>query len=106
MMDVLTMAGVIVTLAALALCFVLVLRNMRGGNGDERMAELARVQNETAVRLQAMGDMLANRQAELTRAVNERLDSVSQRLGQSMQTSTQHTVESLQKLNERLAVID
>jgi DNA recombination protein RmuC len=106
MIDILTIAGVLVTLAALGLCLVLVLRNTRGSNTDERLGELARVQSETAVRLQAMGDMLANRQAELGRAVNERLDSVSQRLGQSVQTSTQHTVESLQKLNERLAVID
>ena len=37
---------------------------------------------------------------------NERLDAVTQRLGQSMDTSTKHTVENLQKLNERLAVID
>jgi DNA recombination protein RmuC len=42
----------------------------------------------------------------LHRAVNERLDSVSHHLSQSMTTSREHTVESLQKLNERLAVID
>src|SRR5688500_9052697 len=73
---------------------------------DEALADLARVQGETAVRLQAMGEMLAARQAELARTVNERLDSVTQRLGASMETSQQHTVENLQKLNERLAVID
>ena len=38
------------------------------------MAELARLQAETAVRIEAMRDMLAGRQAELHRAVNERLD--------------------------------
>jgi DNA recombination protein RmuC len=64
------------------------------------------VQAETAIRVQAMGEMLAGRQAELGRAVNERLDAVTQRLGQSMQNTTQQTVESLQKLNERIAVID
>jgi len=106
MIDILAIAGVLITLTALGLCIVLVLRHMRGAQGDAGLAELTRVQNETAVRLQAMGDMLAGRQAELARAVNERLDSVSQRLGHSMQTSTQHTVDSLQKLNERLAVID
>jgi DNA recombination protein RmuC len=53
-----------------------------------------------------MRDLLAGRQAELHRAVNERLDSVSHHLNQSMTTSRQHTVESLQKLNERLVVID
>ena len=70
------------------------------------MAELARLQAETAVRIEAMRDMLAGRQAELHRAVNERLDSVTHHLNQSMTTTRQHTVESLQKLNERLAVID
>src|SRR6266571_700169 len=79
----------------------------RGRAGAEtELAELARRQGEAAVRLQAMGDMLAGRQAELARAVSERLDAVTQRLGQSMQASSQHTVDNLQKLNERLAVID
>ena len=43
----------------------------------QRMAELTRLQAETAVRIEAMREMLASRQAELQRAVNERLDSVS-----------------------------
>src|SRR5207302_7166805 len=73
---------------------------------DRQMAELARLQVETAVRIEAMRDMLAGRQAELHRAVNERLDSVTHHLSQSMTSTRQHTVESLQKLNERLAVID
>lgn len=90
--------------AGLAALFVTLTR--RQTPGEDRVGELARVQAETAVRLQAMGEMLASRQAELGRAVNERLDAVTQRLGQSMQHSTQQTVESLQKLNERIAVID
>ena len=53
-----------------------------------------------------MRDLLAGRQAELHRAVNERLDSVSHHLNQSMTTTRQHTVDSLQKLNERLVLID
>jgi DNA recombination protein RmuC len=73
---------------------------------EQQMAELARLQAETAVRIEAMRDMLAGRQAELHRSVNERLDSVTHHLSQSMTSTRQHTVESLQKLNERLAVID
>src|SRR6266446_885074 len=73
---------------------------------DKQLLELARLQTETAVRIEAMRDLLAGRQAELHRAVNERLDSVTHHLNQSMTTTRQHTVESLQKLNERLAVID
>src|SRR5439155_20720005 len=36
----------------------------------------------------------------------ERLDAVTHRIGQSMETTTRHTVESLRHLHERLAVID
>jgi len=70
------------------------------------MGDIARVQAESAGRLQAMQEVLAARQAELARTLNERLDAVGNTLGQSMQATTQHTVENLQKLNERLAVID
>jgi len=73
---------------------------------EERMGEIARIQAETAGRVLTMGEVLSGRQAELARAVSERLDSVTHRIGQSMQASTQHTMENLQKLNERLAVID
>ncbi|HEY4773344.1 MAG TPA: DNA recombination protein RmuC [Xanthobacteraceae bacterium] len=73
---------------------------------EERMGEVARIQAETAGRVQTMGEVLAGRQAELARLVNERLDSVTHRLGQSMETNTQQTVERLQGLHERLAVID
>src|SRR6202047_681460 len=82
------------------------LRNRHREAFEQGIAELARLQSETGVRIEAMRDMLAGRQAELHRAVNERLDSVTHHLSQSMTTSRQHTVESLQKLNERLAVID
>ena len=73
---------------------------------SRQWAELARLQADTAVRVDTMRDILAGRQAELERALNERLDSVTHHLSSSMTTSRQHTVESLQKLNERLAVID
>jgi DNA recombination protein RmuC len=95
-------------LGILIFAAVFALRVLRGSTSapDAHMAELARLQNETSVRVQAMGDMLAGRQAELGRAVNERLDAVTQRLGESMQISTKHTTEHLQQLHTRLAVID
>jgi len=67
---------------------------------------LAGRQAETAGRLQAMNDALTTRQAELARVLSERLDSVSSRLGASLETNTQQTVERLRTLHERLAVID
>jgi DNA recombination protein RmuC len=111
--NLLLLAGAIVIvlagLAALAALVVVAVRALRQRDrqaADDQMAELARLQAETAVRIEGMRDMLAGRQAELHRAVNERLDSVTHHLSQSMTTTRQHTVESLQKLNERLAVID
>src|SRR5262249_8102392 len=106
----LTLAGATVILLAALLAAALVaaraLRQRDRQAAEARMAELARLQAETAVRIEDMRDMLAGRQAELHRAVNERLDSVTHHLNQSMTTTRQHTVESLQKLNERPAVID
>ena len=105
-------AAVVIVLAALALLAALLviavraLRRRDAEAADKQLVELARLQAETAVRIEGMRDLLAGRQAELHRAVNERLDSVSHHLNQSMTTSRQHTVESLQKLNERLVVID
>jgi DNA recombination protein RmuC len=50
--------------------------------------------------------MLAKGQTQLAHTVNERLDSVSHRLGDSLEKTKQSTTENLQKLAERLAVID
>jgi DNA recombination protein RmuC len=73
---------------------------------EGRIAELARIQAETAGRLQALGDGLGGRQAELARVVAERLDAVSTRLGHAMDEATRQTVQRLQSLHERIAVID
>jgi DNA recombination protein RmuC len=96
----------VVALIVLITVAVRALRRRETQAADKQLLELARLQTETAVRVEAMRDLLASRQAELHRAVNERLDSVTHHLNQSMTTTREHTVESLQKLNERLAVID
>ena len=66
---------------------------------DQRIVELG-------ARVQAMGELLAKAQTQLQSSVHERLDAVTQHLGTSMQTATKNTTDNLQKLNERLAVID
>jgi DNA recombination protein RmuC len=82
-------------------------RQMRHREALEgRIAELVRTQAETAGRLQALGEGLTGRQAELARVVAERLDAVSMRLGHSMDEVTRQTVQRLQNLHERIAVID
>ena len=111
--DVLTLVSTVLVVclgialfAVAAFFLVRAIRQRTPEQPDAQMLELARLQNETAVRVQALGDMLAGRQADLARAVNERLDAVTHRLGQSMHMTSQHTAEHLSKLNERLAVID
>jgi len=79
---------------------------VRAGQIEQRMGALARIQAESIGRLNAMNETLGGRQAELGRLVSERLDAVTHRLGQSMETTTRHTVESLRHLHERLALID
>jgi DNA recombination protein RmuC len=73
---------------------------------EKRIADLARIQAETAGRLQALGEGLGGRQAELARVVAERLDAVSTRIGHSMDETRRQTVARLQSLNERIAVLD
>ncbi len=79
---------------------------LEAAEAQARILELARLQTETAGRIQQMGSMLHQQQSELQRAVNERLDAVTHRLGQSMQATSTQTNENLNKLGERLAVID
>jgi DNA recombination protein RmuC len=111
--DPLILAGAVIAaaaaLAGVTAIIISAVRKMRRADAEaaeKRMAELARLQVETSVRLSEMRDMLAGRQAELHRAVNERLDSVTHHLSQSMTATRQHTADNLAKLNERLAVID
>jgi DNA recombination protein RmuC len=105
----LAIAGIVMGLiltTVLALAALHMLRRRDRQAAHQQMIELARLQAETGVRIEGLRDVLVGRQAELHRAVNERLDSVTHHLNQSMTSSGQQTVESLQKLNERLAVID
>ncbi|HLI98917.1 MAG TPA: DNA recombination protein RmuC [Bradyrhizobium sp.] len=73
---------------------------------EQRLAEVLRIQSEASGRVDAMGQALAGRQAEMTRAVTERLDSVTHRVGQSMEQTTRNTMDSLRVLHERLGIID
>src|SRR5260370_33948999 len=105
-------AAIVIVLAGLAAVVALVVLAVRAVRqrdrdaADAQMAELARLQAETAVRIEGMRDMLAGRQAELHRAVNERLGSGNHHLRQSMTTTRPHTVDSPQKPNEPPPGID
>ena len=73
---------------------------------EERLSDMLHAQSEATGRVDAMGQALATRQAEMARAVSERLDSVTHRVGQSMEQTTRNTMDSLRVLHERLGIID
>jgi DNA recombination protein RmuC len=79
---------------------------MRADELEERLADMLRAQAETSGRMQAMGEALAGRQSDMARVMNDRLDAVTHRVGQSMEQQTRNTMDSLRHLHERLAVID
>jgi DNA recombination protein RmuC len=79
---------------------------IRADELEERLSEILRAQTEQTGRADATAQALAGRQAEMARAVNERLDSVTHRVGQSMEQTTRNTMDSLRKLHERLGIID
>jgi DNA recombination protein RmuC len=78
----------------------------RAREAEARLAELAKTQAELQGRMGTIAEIFGNRQAELTKAISERLDGMSSRLGQSITEQTKSTHENLAKLQERLAVID
>jgi DNA recombination protein RmuC len=110
--DVLAVLAVVVACAAVVVLAVAVITAMlyRERRPSEAhaavMDELARAQTDAAGRLEAMIGLLAKGQLQLQHTVNDRLDSVSHRLGDSLEKTKQNTAENLQRLNERLAVID
>ena len=79
---------------------------IRADELEERLSEILHAQSQQTGRADAMAQALAGRQAEMTRAVNERLDSVTHRVGQSMEATTRNTMDSLRVLHERLGIID
>jgi DNA recombination protein RmuC len=107
--------------AGLALLVLLVIATMRANRQrvleaadaarrsyefTERVAELNRMQAELSGRLQTMGETLGGRQSELNKAVADRLDHLRHSVGLGLQQTAEKQFENLQKLNERLAVID
>ncbi|MCP4070696.1 MAG: DNA recombination protein RmuC [Hyphomicrobiales bacterium] len=78
----------------------------RAREAEARMAELVASQNELTGRMQTMSEIFSTRQGDMMRSVNERLESMGGRIGDSISQTTKNTQESLGKLQERLAVID
>jgi DNA recombination protein RmuC len=92
--------------AALALLVLVVIfavhMSRRRREAHESDAQLA----ELKVRLQTLAEISVSRHGELARAVNERLDRMTHRVGSDLTETARKTTDSIAKLHERLAVID
>ncbi|MEP3198628.1 MAG: DNA recombination protein RmuC [Lentilitoribacter sp.] len=71
-----------------------------------QLNELLKTQSEMQGRMSTMAELFGSRQSELNQNINQRLDGMTQKLGNSLVEQTKTTHENLSKLQERLAVID
>ncbi|HEU0017392.1 MAG TPA: DNA recombination protein RmuC [Methyloceanibacter sp.] len=74
-------------------------RRREAHESDAQLAELK-------VRLQTLAEISVSRHGELARAVNDRLDRMTHRVGSDLTETARKTTDSIAKLHERLAVID
>src|SRR5262245_30010370 len=102
--------GGLAVIGLLALVIIIWLSGrQRAREAQQRQSDARLFEIEVAElkgRLQSMAELAGQSQAELGRAIHERLDRVSQNLGLNLEETTRKTSENLSKLNERLAVID
>lgn len=80
--------------------------NFRAQENEARMGELLKIQAEMQGRIAAMTEVFGARQSELNQTISQRLDGMSQRVSSTITEQTKSTHENLQRLQERLAVID
>ena len=73
---------------------------------EARFSEVIGAQAEMQGRMATLAEVFGTRQSEINKTINERLDGMSQRLGNTISEQTKATHENLSKLQERLAVID
>lgn len=110
------------TLALVAIMFLLaVLQAWRNGQRRQRaiaiaqerakqaeaqVNEVLKTQAEMQGKLTAIAETFGSRQSEMTQTLNQRLDAMTHRIGQSISEQQRSTHDNLSQLKERLAVID
>ncbi len=88
-------------LVSLAIALIVHMRRRRR-EAQAQATELAELKG----RLQTFAEISTARQGDIARAVNERLDRMTHRVGTDLNETARKTSDSIAKLNERLAVID
>jgi len=102
----------LVTLVLLLIVVVLLVLLVRGRNdnsasgGEEELRALRDMLAKQEGRLAQMSEDHRKSQGELTKAVQERLDHVGLRMGQSLEEAATKTAKSMGELHTRLKVID
>jgi len=103
-MEIFTLIVVLVATTVVIIA-VIVLRT-----GQVRALDMAHKMSETQVeltgRLTQMGEAQINAQAQVNLTLEQRLDAVSKRIGDGLNSHTEKTGKSMGDLHERLAVID
>ncbi len=72
----------------------------------EKTRRLEKEISELKGGMQTLADITVTRQSEVSRNLHERLDNVGNHLNQNLNQNAQKTAESLEKLQERLSIID
>ena len=72
----------------------------------ESTEALLQAQRELAGRVSQLAEQSTSERSELTRAINERLDGVTKRLGDGLEQSATRTARTLGQLTKHLEVID
>jgi len=105
----------VVALGLVVLMGLVIASRLRGRERttDRKLAELGittagltQAQSEVLGQIKAMTDASASLQEAMTRALNERLDTVSGQMRQSLETTSLKTAESLGELRKHLQKID
>lgn len=73
---------------------------------ENRMMDLIKTNAELSGKIKNLSDVQAHQQSGLARTLNERMDNLGHKVGQSLTQNQKNTFESLGHINSRLSLID
>ncbi|NRA86386.1 MAG: DNA recombination protein RmuC [Rhizobiales bacterium] len=73
---------------------------------ENRLLDLIKTNAEMSGKIKNLGDVQAHQQSGLARVLNERMDNLGHKVGQSLSQNQKNTFESLNNINSRLSLID
>ncbi len=97
---------VLIAVIALVLGVLLALTLKRGGGGAALVASLEQIARSQSAAQQHMAETLRQQERSVAAALEQRLESFGQRVGDRLKTSAEESQGVLKTLGERLALID